>query len=43
VMIGLVNVAFYFQKRLYGGAVASAPAMVAAAAAACPPDEKLIK
>jgi ACR3 family arsenite transporter len=43
VMIGLVNVAFYFQKRLYGGAVASAPAMVAAAAEACPPDEKLMK
>ncbi len=43
VMVGLVNVAFYFQKRLYGGAVASAPAMVAAAAEACPPDEKLVK
>jgi ACR3 family arsenite transporter len=43
VMIGLVNVAFYFQKRLFGGAISSAPAMVAAAAEACPPDEKLAK
>jgi|GEM_PF-5975994 hypothetical protein len=42
-MVGLVNGAFYFQKRLYGGAVSSAPAMAAAAAEACPPDEKLIK
>lgn len=29
VMIGLVNVAFYLQKRLYGGAVSSAPEMLA--------------
>lgn len=29
VMIGLVNVAFYFQKRLYGGAVSAAPEMAA--------------
>ena len=43
VMIGLVNVAFYFQKRMYGGAVSSSPEMVAAAAEACPPDEKLLK
>jgi ACR3 family arsenite transporter len=43
VMIGLVNVAFYFQKRMFGGAVSSSPAMVAAAAEACPPDEKLVK
>ncbi len=43
VMIGLVNVAFYFQKRLFGGAVSSAPEMVAAAADACPPDEQLLK
>jgi arsenite transporter len=42
VMIGLVNVAFYFQKRLFGGVVASAPQMVAAAADICPPDEKLV-
>jgi len=43
VMIGLVNVAFYFQKRLYGGTVSSNPAMVAAAAEACPPSEVLTK
>ena len=43
VMIGLVNVAFYFQKRLFGGAVSSAPKMAVAAAEACPPDEKLVK
>jgi ACR3 family arsenite transporter len=43
VMIGLVNVAFYFQKRLYAGAVSSAPEMVAAAAEACPPAEALSK
>jgi ACR3 family arsenite transporter len=43
VMIGLVNVAFYFQKRLFGGAVSSAPEMAVAAAEACPPDEKLVK
>jgi ACR3 family arsenite transporter len=29
VMIGLVNVAFYLRKRLYGGAVSSAPEMLA--------------
>lgn len=43
VMIGLVNVAFFFQKCLYGGAVSSNPAMVAAAQEACPPDQKLVK
>jgi len=43
VMIGLVNVAFYFQKRLYGGAVSSALALAVVAAEVCPPDEKLIK
>ena len=43
VMIGLVNVAFYFQKRMFGGTVSPSPAMVAAAAEACPPDQKLIK
>ena len=41
VMIGLVNVAFFFQKRLYGGEVSSSPAMVAAAAEACPPSDVL--
>ena len=29
VMIGLVNVAFYLRKRMYGGAVSSAPEMLA--------------
>lgn len=43
VMIGLVNVAFFFQKKYYGGAVFSNPSMVAAAAEACPPDQKLVK
>jgi ACR3 family arsenite transporter len=43
VMIGLVNVAFWFQKRLFKGEVASAPEMLAVAQEACPPDEKLIR
>ncbi|RPH63399.1 MAG: ACR3 family arsenite efflux transporter [Chloroflexi bacterium] len=42
VMIGLVNVAFWLQKRWYPQA-APAPAMAAAAAEACPPDEELVK
>jgi arsenite transporter len=42
VMIGLVNVAFWLQKRWYPQS-ASAPGMVAAAAEACPPDERLVK
>ncbi len=42
VMIGLVNVAFWLQKRWYPQPVSS-PSMVAAAAEACPPDEKLVK
>ncbi len=42
VMIGLVNVAFWLQKRWYPQA-ASAPGMLAAAQEACPPDEKLVK
>jgi ACR3 family arsenite efflux pump ArsB len=28
VIIGLVNVAFYLQKRMYGGEVSSAPEML---------------
>jgi ACR3 family arsenite transporter len=43
VMIGLVNVAFWLQKRCYKDAVVAAPAMVAAAAEACPPSDKLVK
>lgn len=42
VMIGLVNVAFWLQKRWYPQAVA-VPAMVAAAQEVCPPDEVLVK
>jgi ACR3 family arsenite transporter len=43
VMIGLVNVAFYFQKRMFNGAVPSSSEMVEATAEACPPDERLVK
>jgi ACR3 family arsenite transporter len=43
VMIGLVNVAFWIQKRYYKYAVVAAPAMAAAAAEACPPSEKFMK
>lgn len=42
VMIGLVNVAFWLQKRWYPQA-ASAPAMAAAAQEACPPNEALLR
>ena len=42
VMIGLVNVAFWLQKRWYPQA-ASAPAMVAAAQEVCPPNEALLR
>lgn len=42
VMIGLVNAAFWLQKKWYPQA-AAAPAMVAAAQEVCPPDEVLIK
>ncbi len=42
VMIGLVNVAFWFQKRMFGE-VAAAPDMAVAATKACPPDERLVK
>ena len=46
VMIGLVNVAFCWQKCMYGGAVSSAPETLAAAQAGlrpCPSDERLVK
>jgi arsenite transporter len=43
VMIGLVNVAFFFQKKYFGGAVSSSPEMLAAAEEVCPPDEALLK
>jgi len=44
VMIGLVNVAFWLQKRYFKDQVsAGSPEMVAAAADACPPPESLMK
>jgi ACR3 family arsenite transporter len=36
VMIGLVNVAFYFQRRYFGGAVTSGEELAPLAPAACP-------
>jgi ACR3 family arsenite transporter len=42
VMIGLVNVAFWLQKRWYPQA-ASAPAVVTAAQEVCPPDQVLLR
>jgi ACR3 family arsenite transporter len=42
VMIGLVNVAFWLQKRWYPQA-ASSPAMISAAQEVCSPDEQLVK
>jgi ACR3 family arsenite transporter len=44
VMIGLVNVAFWLQRRYYKYQVSSgSPEMVATAAEACPPAENLMK
>jgi ACR3 family arsenite transporter len=43
VMIGLVNVAFFFQRKYFDGAVGSAPEMPAAAQEACPPEEQSVK
>jgi len=43
VMIGLVNVAFWLQRRYYDGEVSAAPEMAAAAAEACPPAERLTR
>jgi ACR3 family arsenite transporter len=43
VMIGLVNVAFWLQKKWFKDEVSSAPEMLAAAQEACPPDEKLVR
>jgi len=42
VMIGLVNVAFFFQKK-YFKEVGSSPEMLASAQEICPPDEALVK
>jgi ACR3 family arsenite transporter len=42
VMIGLVNVALYFQRRYFGHELSAAsPAMLSAAGEACPPAESL--
>jgi len=43
VMIGLVNVAFYFQKRMFHGAASSAPEILAATQEAFPPDDVLTR
>jgi arsenite transporter len=44
VMIGLVNVAFFFQRRYFKHELEAVPAeMVEAAADACPPSERLMK
>jgi ACR3 family arsenite transporter len=44
VMIGLVNVAFVFQKRYFGHELtAASPQMISAAQEICPPDEALIR
>ena len=43
VMIGLVNVAFVFQKKYFGDQLGKAPEMLETAQEACPPDEKLLK
>jgi ACR3 family arsenite transporter len=42
VMIGLVNVAFFFQKK-YFKEIGSSPEMLASAQEVCPPDEVLVK
>ncbi len=43
VMIGLVNVALFFQKKYFSGAVNSSREMLAAVQEVCPPDEQLVK
>jgi ACR3 family arsenite transporter len=43
VMIGLVNVAFAFQKRYFKNEITAVPAMAVAAAEACPPPEAVLK
>jgi ACR3 family arsenite transporter len=43
VMIGLVNVALYLQRRYYGHELAAVPASMLAAAEACPPAAEIVK
>lgn len=43
VMIGLVNVAFFFQRKYFTGTISSSPEMLAAAEKACPPSNVLIE
>ena len=43
VMIGLVNVAFFFQKKYFGGTPGSSREMLVAAQEICSPDEKLAR
>ncbi len=43
VMIGLVNVAFFFQRKYFGDQLGAAPELVEAAQEVCPPDDKLLK
>jgi ACR3 family arsenite transporter len=43
VMIGLVNVAFFFQKKYFGNEISSSPEMITAAQEAYPPDKALVK
>jgi len=43
VMIGLVNVALFFQKKYFGAAVSSSPELAAVAQEVCPPDQELVK
>lgn len=42
VMIGLVNVAFFLQKRLFGKGISSVPDMLATAEEVCPPDSNFL-
>jgi ACR3 family arsenite transporter len=43
VMIGLVNVALFFQKKYFGNEISSSPEMLNAVQEACPPNEALVK
>ena len=43
VMIGLVNVEFFFQKKYFGGALGSSREVLEAAQEICPPDEKWVR